>query len=80
MLHSGCICLWNQSACFQGTAQSCSIYAIIIIMCIIIILLDLLARFCPRATNKLSKGDSDARGNGRMNSESLEGRTKQFGL
>ena len=40
---------------------------IIIIIIIIIILLDLLARFRPRTINKLSEGDSDARGSGRMN-------------
>ena len=34
---------------------------------IIIMLLDLLARFRPRTINKLSEGDSDARGSGRMN-------------
>ena len=34
---------------------------------IIIILLDLLASFRPRTINKLSEGDSDARGSGWMN-------------
>ena len=37
---------------------------IIIIIIIIIILLDLLAKFRPRTINKLSEGNSDARGSG----------------
>ena len=38
-----------------------------IIIIIIIILLDLLAKFRPRTINKLSEGDSDAKGEWGMN-------------
>ena len=38
------------------------LHIIIIIIIIIIILLDLLAKFRPRTINKLSEGDSDAKG------------------